>query len=59
MRSIYFDWISCHLPLYEYQSDLVYDFGTLVTVRSSVFKSILNNNRGNDPISSPYWIQLI
>ena len=45
--------------LYEYSSSYSYGKDDLVTYMNSIYKSISDDNLGEEPINSPFWIRIL
>lgn len=59
MNTPYLSWTTSNMDLYEYSSSYSYKKDDLVTYMNSIYKSISDNNLGEEPINSPFWIRIL
>nr|DAV46330.1 MAG TPA: hypothetical protein [Caudoviricetes sp.] len=59
MNTPYLSWTTSNMDLYEYSSSYSYEKDDLVTYMNSIYKSISDNNLGEEPINSPFWIRIL
>nr|DAV98831.1 MAG TPA: hypothetical protein [Bacteriophage sp.] len=59
MNTPYLSWTTSNMDLYEYSSSYSYKKDDLVTYMNSIYKSISDDNLGEDPINSPFWIRIL
>lgn len=48
-----------NLKLYEFRNSYEYKLGDIITIDSSIYESLSDNNKGNYPPGSEYWIKLL
>jgi len=59
MNTPYLSWTTSNMDLYEYSSSYSYEKDDLVTYMNSIYKSISDDNLGEEPINSPFWIRIL
>ena len=59
MNTPYLSWTTSNMDLYEYSSSYSYKKDDLVTYINSIYKSISDDNLGEEPINSPFWIRIL
>jgi len=59
MNTPYLSWTTSNMNLYEYSSSYSYKKDDLVTYMNSIYKSISDDNLGEEPINSPFWIRIL
>nr|DAK84283.1 MAG TPA: hypothetical protein [Caudoviricetes sp.] len=59
MNTPYLSWTTSNMDLYEYSSSYSYKKDDLVTYMNSIYKSISDDNLGEEPINSPFWIRIL
>ena len=59
MNTPYLSWTTSNMDLYEYSSSYSYEKDDMVTYMNSIYKSISDDNLGEEPINSPFWIRIL
>lgn len=59
MNTPYLSWTTSNMDLYDYSSSYSYEKDDLVTYMNSIYKSISDDNLGEEPINSPFWIRIL
>ena len=59
MNTPYLSWTTSNMDLYEYSYSYSYEKDDLVTYMNSIYKSISDDNLGEEPINSPFWIRIL
>lgn len=59
MNTPYLSWTTSNMDLYDYSSSYSYKKDDLVTYMNSIYKSISDDNLGEEPINSPFWIRIL
>lgn len=59
MNTPYLSWITSNMDLYDYSPTFKYRKEDLITYKDMIYQSISDENLGNSPINSPFWIRIL
>lgn len=53
------DYVISDIDANEFTPSVPYGIGTTIHHRGKIYQSLIKDNLGNDPETSPYWNELI